>query len=339
MEEMKMLRVGVIGCGGMGRDHIKRLTDKIQGAEVVAVSDVFEESAKQAAAICGAKVYTDGNALINDPDVDAVFIVSPGFAHVESLLEAIKAGKRIFCEKPLCTTAEDCLKVVNAEVAAGRHLIQLGFMRRYDKGYMQVKDALKSGEYGEPLMLHCTHRNPEVGTNYTTPMAVHDTAIHEIDVLHWLVDDEYESAQVIMPRVTKYSHSELNDPQIMLLRTKKGVCIDVEVFVNCKFGYDINCEVVCEDGAIKMPSPIYPSIRKNAAVATTIDTDCFVRFQDAYDKEVQDWVDAAAQGVINGPNAWDGYLAAVTADALVKAQETGGVERIQTAVEKPEFYC
>ena len=113
-----MLRVGVIGCGGMGKDHIKRLTNKIQGAEVVAVSDVFEESAKQAAAICGAKVYTDANELIQDPDVDAVFIVSPGFAHVESLLAAIKAGKRIFCEKPLCTTAEDCLKVVEAEAAS-----------------------------------------------------------------------------------------------------------------------------------------------------------------------------------------------------------------------------
>ena len=257
---------------------------------------------------------------------------------VDSLLAAIKAGKRIFCEKPLCTTAEDCLKVVNAEVESGKHLIQLGFMRRYDKGYMQVKEALATGEYGEPLMLHCTHRNPEVGTNYNTPMAVHDTAIHEIDVLHWLVDDEYESAQVIMPKVTKYSHSELKDPQIMLLRTKKGVCIDVEVFVNCKFGYDINCEVVCEDGAIKMPSPIYPSIRKNAAVSTTIDTDCFVRFKDAYDTEVQDWVDAASEGVIKGPNAWDGYLAAVTADALVKAQETGAIEKIETAVEKPEFY-
>lgn len=333
-----MLRVGVIGCGGMGKDHIRRLTNKIQGAEVVAVSDVFEESAKAAAAICNAKVYTDADALINDPDVDAVFIVSPGFAHVDSLLSAIKAGKRIFCEKPLCTTAEDCLKVVNAEVASGKHLIQLGFMRRYDKGYMQVKEALASGEYGAPLILHCTHRNPEVGTNYTTPMAVHDTAIHEIDVLHWLVDDEYESVQVIMPKVTKYSHSELKDPQIMLMRTKSGVCIDVEVFVNCKFGYDINCEVVCEDGAIKMPAPAYPAIRKNAAVATTIDTDCFVRFKDAYDTEVQNWVDCAEEGVINGPTAWDGYLAAITADALVKAQESGNIEPVVAAVEKPEFY-
>ena len=337
-EVEKMLNVGVIGCGGMGKDHIKRLTEKIQGAQVVAVSDVFEEGAKEAAKIAGgAKVYTDGKDLINDPDVDAVFIVSPGFAHTESLLQAIEAGKRVFCEKPLATTADDCKKIVEAEVASGKHLIQLGFMRRYDKGYVQVKEALKSGEYGVPLILHCTHRNPEVGTNYNTPMAVHDTAIHEIDTLHWLVDDEYESAQVIMPKVTKYSHSELKDPQIMLLRTKRGICIDVEVFVNCKFGYDINCEVVCEDGAIKMAQPSYPSIRKDAAVSTKIDTDCFVRFKDAYDTEVQNWVDCAKDGVINGPTAWDGYLAAVTADALVKAQETGQIEPIHTD-EKPEFY-
>lgn len=333
-----MLKVGVIGCGGMGKDHIRRITEKIQGAAVTAVSDVFEANAMAAAEICGAKVYADAKELIYDPQVDAIMIVSPGFAHGDSLLEAIKAGKRVFCEKPLCTTAEECLKVVEAEAAAGRHLIQVGFMRRYDKGYRQVKEALDSGYFGEPLMLHCTHRNPEVGTSYHTPMAVHDTAIHEIDVLHWLVNDEYESAQVIMPRVTKYSHPELKDPQIMLLRTKRGVCIDVEVFVNCKFGYDINCEAVCEEGTIKMPQPMYPDIRKSASVSTAIDTDCFVRFKDAYDAEIQSWVDDAEKNEINGPTAWDGYLAAVTADALVKAQETGMIEKIETAVEKPEFY-
>ncbi len=107
-----MLNVGVIGCGGMGRDHIKRITERTQGAQVVAVSDVFEEGAKKAAEIAGgAKVYTNGKDLINDPEVDAVLIVSPGFAHVDDLLEAIKVGKRVFCEKPLCTTADDCKKV------------------------------------------------------------------------------------------------------------------------------------------------------------------------------------------------------------------------------------
>ena len=325
-----MLNVGVIGCGGMGRDHIKRITERIQGAQVVAVADMVEALAKKGQALAGegCKIYSDGKELINDPEVQAVFIVSPGFAHKDSLLEAIKVGKRIFCEKPLCTTAADCLEVIDAEIKSGKHLIQLGFMRRYDKGYRQVKAAIQSGEYGEPLIVHCTHRNPVVPDSYTTPMAVHDTAIHEIDVIHWLVDDDFVSAQVILPRKTKYAADQ---------RTKKGICVDDEVFVNCKFGYDINCEVICEDGAIKMPQPLYPSYRKGAQVSTTIDTDCFVRFHDAYDEEVQDWVNEASKGVIGGPNSWDGYLAAITADALVKAQETGEIVPI-TMKERPDFY-
>jgi len=333
-----MLKIGVIGCGKMGQDHIKRLTNIIPGAEVTAVTDVLVANAEAAAKICGAKIYQEEKELIAAADVDAIFIVSPGFAHKETLLQAIALGKPAFCEKPLCTTAADCLEVVKAEVASGKHLIQLGFMRRYDRGYLQLKEALDSGEYGEPLMLHCTHRNPEVGTDYHTPMAVHDTAIHEIDVLHWLVDDEYDTVQVITPKVTKYSHSELKDPQMMLMRTKKGVCIDVEVFVNCKFGYDINCEMVCENGSVRMAEPGYPDIRKNAAVARAIDTDCFVRFAQAYDVEVQEWVEATLKGTVDGPTSWDGYLAAVTADALVKAQESGNIETVVTAIEKPDFY-
>jgi myo-inositol 2-dehydrogenase/D-chiro-inositol 1-dehydrogenase len=333
-----MLNVGVIGCGGMGRDHIKRLTERTRGAKVVAVSDLVADLAKMGSEIAGgAKIYNNGKDLINDPEVDAVLIVSPGFAHVDDLLEAIKAGKRVFCEKPLCTTAEDCQKVMEAEAASGKHLIQLGFMRRYHKGYIQIKDAIATGKYGEPLIMHCTHRNPEVGTNYDTPMAVTDTVIHEIDLCHWLVNDDYDSVQVIMPKETKYTHSKLKDPQIMIMRTKSGITIDVECFVNCKFGYDINCEVVCEEGALKMGSPMFPSIRSNAAVSSEITTDCFVLFKDAYDEELQNWVDRAADGVIEGPNTWDGYLAAVTGDALVKAQQTGNIEKVVT-VEKPEFY-
>ena len=181
-----MLNIGVIGCGGMGRDHIKRITERIQGAQVVAVADMVEALAQKGQALAGegCKIYKDGKDLINDPNVEAVFIVSPSFAHKESLLEAIKVGKRIFCEKPLCTTAEDCLEVIDAEIKSGKHLIQLGFMRRYDKGYRQVKAAIQSGEYGEPLIVHCTHRNPVVPDSYTTRMAVDDTAIHEIDVIH-----------------------------------------------------------------------------------------------------------------------------------------------------------
>ncbi len=334
-----MLRIGVIGCGAMGRSHIDRITHKTRGAAVTAVSDVFEEGARKAAEIAGkgCKVYTNGKDLIADPDVDAVLIVSPGFAHKDDLIEAIKAGKRIFCEKPLCTTAEDCKTVMEAEAASGKHLIQLGFMRRYHKGYIQIKESIRTGEYGEPLIIHCTHRNPSVPESYITPMTVHDTAIHEIDLFHWMVNDDFDTVQVITPKQTSLIHDKCRDPHIMIMKTKTGVTVDLEVFVNCLFGYDINCEVVCEKGALTMGKPMAPVI-KTAGIKSTPETmECYDLFKEAYDEEIQNWVDCAADGIIEGPNTWDGYLAAVTADALIKAQQTGEIVRVES-VGKPDFY-
>lgn len=332
-----MLKIGVIGCGRIGLEHISRLSSKLRGAEVVAVSSASEKSAKKAAEICNAKVYTDNEALIYDPDVDAVVVTAPGYAHVDIVLKTIAAGKRIFCEKPLATTAEDCKKIVEAETASGRHLVQVGFNRRYDREYRKLKETLDRGELGEPLMIHCTHRNPIVADSYTTDMAVHDTLIHEIDVLHWLVGEEYASAQVIFNKKTKHAQPHLQDPQFMIFRTKSGISIDVEVFVNCKFGYDINCEVVCEEGIAKLSAPSTPIITKAACRSTGIAPDYSSRFIESFDVELQDWIDAAKEDKINGPTAWDGYVAAATADAFLKAQETGRIEPVMID-KKPEFY-
>lgn len=333
------LKIGVVGCGAIGREHIKRLQHKLQGSRVVAVCDVFEEGAKKAAALAGegTKVFTDATALVNDADVDAIVVTTPGFAHKDVVLAAVKAGKPVFCEKPLCTTAADCKEIVDAEIAGGKHLVQVGFMRRYDKGYNQVKELLDSGDFGKPLVLKCTHRAIDVDNAYSTEMAVTDTAIHEIDCLHWLIDDEWDSVQVIMGANTKYAHEGLRDPQIMVMHTKKGVTVILEVFVNCKFGYDINCEVVCEDGVIHMPAPSFPAVRRDGKLYTNIETNWINRFIDSYDVELQDWLDCAAKGIVNGPTAWDGYIAEITADALVKSQKTGAVESVVTGG-TPDFY-
>ena len=333
----RKLRIGVVGCGAIGREHIKRVTNKIAAAEIVAVTDVFEASAQKAAALCGARIEKDAAALINAADVDAVIVTTPGFAHAEPVLLAVQAGKPVFCEKPLATTAADCKRIVDAEVAGGKHLVQVGFMRRYDKGYNQVKDLLDSGDFGAPLLVKCTHRAEGVDDSYTTAMAVTDTAIHEIDVLQWLIGDVWESAQVIYPRNTVNAHEGLKDPQLMLLRTKGGIVVALEVFVNCKFGYDINCEVVCEDGVIHMPAPSWPVVRKNGQLSTKIEDNWMRRFIDAYDAEIAGWVDATLRGTVEGPTAWDGYVAELTADALVAAQTSGGVEPIVSG-EKPAFY-
>jgi len=333
------LNVGVIGVGMIGREHIARLTDKLVGAKVVALADVNAKSAEEAAAgLPGAKVYPTGEALIAAAGVDAVVVTSWGPTHEGYVLGAIKAGKPVFCEKPLATTAEACLRIVEAEIATGRHLVQVGFQRRYDKGYRALKKAIDDGVIGAPLMIHCAHRNPSVPEAYVSDMAIVDTFIHEIDALRWLIDDDYVSAQVLTPRNTKHTHAKLNDPIIVLIATKSGVRIDGEVFVNCRYGYDIRCEVVGEEGVASLPEPESVVLRKDAKLSTAIMQDWKLRFIDSYDVELQDWIEAAKSGKVSGPNAWDGYFAAVTADACLKAMRTGEVAPI-VARARPAFYA
>ena len=334
---MKELKIGVIGTGAIGREHIERIQCKLQNATVVAVSDIDQKSAQSVADAYGVRVEKSGQDLMDAKDVDAIVVTSWGPAHAQSVLGAIAAGKPVFCEKPLATTAEDCKKIIDAEMAAGKKLVQVGFMRRYDKGYLQLKTALDSGKLGQPLLMHCTHRNAEVGTSYTTDMAISDTAIHEIDVLHWLAGEEYASVQVIMGQDTKYAHDKLRDPQLIIMKTQGGIVIELEVFVNCKFGYDIQCQVVAEEGVIQMADPAYPLIKQNGVKSVEIEQDWKRRFADAYDTEIQEWIDSTCKGEVNGPTAWDGYLATVTADALIKAQTSGAIEMV-AAGERPTFY-
>ncbi|WP_170968935.1 Gfo/Idh/MocA family oxidoreductase, partial [Pseudomonas viridiflava] len=107
--------------------------------------------------------------------VEAVPVCSWGATHEEYVLAAIAAGKPVFCEKPLAVTAAGCRHIVEAEIAGGKRLVQVGFMRPYDHGYRALKAVIDSGQIGEPLMLHCAHRNPRVGENYKTDMAITDT--------------------------------------------------------------------------------------------------------------------------------------------------------------------
>ncbi|PFO02630.1 inositol 2-dehydrogenase [Bacillus sp. AFS076308] len=334
------LRFGVVGTGAIGREHIDRITNKLSGGKIVAVTDVNQESAKQTVEIyqLDAVVYPDDKALIADKNVDVVLVTSWGPAHEATVVAAVEAGKYVFCEKPLATTAEGCMRIVEAEMKQGKKLVQVGFMRRYDSGYVQLKQVIDKNEIGAPLMIRAAHRNPIVGENYTTDMAVTDTLIHEIDALHWLVNDDYKSVQVVFPRKTKYSHDKLQDPQLFTIETNSGIVMSVEVFVNCKYGYDIQCEVIGEEGIVKLPEFSSVVMRKDEKLSTGILNDWKYRFMDAYNVEIQDFIDSITKkGEPEGPTSWDGYIAAVTSDACVKAQQTGEKEAI-TLQERPAFY-
>jgi myo-inositol 2-dehydrogenase / D-chiro-inositol 1-dehydrogenase len=195
------LQVGVIGAGLMGSTHIRVLSTSIAAAEVVAVADAVVEAAERMAAEAGVgTVHADALELINDPQVDAVVIASPAETHEPFVLACLAAGKPVLCEKPLAATPAAALRVLEAEVELGRRLVQVGFMRRFDPGYADLKRRLDAGEIGAPVLAHCTHRNPTVPPTFGSAMIITDTVVHEMDTVRWLLGDEITSARVYTPR-------------------------------------------------------------------------------------------------------------------------------------------
>lgn len=331
-----MVRVGVIGVGMIGQDHIRRIRTVLAGGTVTAVSDVDPARTAEIGRAIGAACFATGEALIAAPEVDAVLVASWGQTHEAYVLAALAAGKPVFCEKPLATTAAACRRIVDAEAALGRRLIQVGFMRRYDPAYRALKDTLDSGVIGTPLLMHCIHRNASVPAHYTSDMTIVDTAVHEIDLVRWLFAEEIVATRVLFPRRSGRSGA-IRDPLMVLLELSGGALVDVEVSVNIAYGYDIRGEVVGESGTVALAEN-HPVVLKSAgSLAGSIPADWRERFVRAYDIEIQAWLDAVAAGTTTGPSAWDGLAATLTTDAALRSAGSG--ERVAiTLPEKPALY-
>ncbi|TWE12917.1 Gfo/Idh/MocA family protein [Rudaeicoccus suwonensis] len=331
------VRIGMIGPGAMGRSHIERIRRRIAGAEVVAVSDLDDEHARTVAMQIGAAAYPTSAELIAAADVDAVMICSHGPAHRDDVVAAVDAGKPVFCEKPLAPTASECLDIMDAEQRAGRRLVTVGFMRRFDPGYVQMKDILTSGEIGEPLIFHSAHRNPAVPLQYTPDMAINDTAIHDIDIVRWLLAEEVTTVRVDTPRATRHRPGRLQDPLILILSTTSGVWVDVEIFVNNQHAYDVQGELVAETGTVRLTDQQVVERSGTAGRGHRLAMDHNERFAAAFDAELQQWVAAVAHGECTGPSSWDGYAAASVCDAAVRAIHAEAATSV-SMIERPALY-
>ncbi|MFI5674258.1 Gfo/Idh/MocA family protein [Streptomyces cellulosae] len=332
------LRVAVIGTGRMGADHVRRIQQVISGARVTAVVDVDAERAKAVAApVAGCAAYSDPAAAMAADDVDAVLVASPGPAHEAALLTAFEHDLPVLCEKPLTPDAASALRVLEAELGLGRRRVQVGFMRRYDAEYVKLKALLGTGQLGRPLMLHNRHRNVASPPGFTSAMLISDSVAHETDVTRWLLGHEITAVTVLRPRPSANAPDGIQDPQFVVFETDGGAVVDVEIFVNCGFGYQVQAEIVCERGTARIGEGHAMVTNMAGRWGGTIAQDFTDRFADAYDRELQAWVDATRQGEVTGPSVWDGYAAAAVCEAGVRALEEGGRVEVEL-VERPALY-
>lgn len=334
----QVLRVAVVGAGRMGSDHVQRLSQHILRAEVSAVVDVdVDRAAAVAAQAPGAEVFSSFDELMARGALDAVLLATPGFLHEEPLLKLIDAGIPVLCEKPLTPDPASALRVVQAEVTAGRRLIHVGFMRRYDSGYLRLKQLIQDATYGRLLMLHHQHRNYDAPEWFTTEMLIEDSVVHEFDAVRFFTGEEIANVEVRSGRSTTLGSSAVREPQLVTVQTESGLLASVEIFVNSRVGYQVHTQAVFERGVVKIGEGSDVVVSSDLQTGSAEEPSFITRFGQAYDVEVQNWVDSVHRGVAEGPSAWDGYATAAVCGAGIEAQGGDGIVPVSLG-ERPALY-
>ena len=298
--------VGVIGTGVMGSEHARLLGRETPDAHLAGVFDADAVCAQAAAA--DATVFPDPRSLIASDRVGAVIIASPDVTHAELTLACLEAGKPVLCEKPLASSAAEALRVVQAEAALKRRLIQVGYMRRFDPGYREMKRIKDEGGVGATVLLHNVHRNARAPEWFTGPMAVTNSFVHEIDVSRWLTGSEMVSAHVAI--------GPGGDPLMITMRTDRDEIVSTEVYMNAAYGYHVHAELVGRQGTVALAPPSLTMRNKDRTGGVSYPDNWIPRFADAYRRQLTDWIGAVTTGTPVGASAWDGYVASAIAEQI-----------------------
>ncbi|MCC6564216.1 MAG: inositol 2-dehydrogenase, partial [Chloroflexi bacterium] len=326
---MAKIGIGVIGLGRMGRVYANFVAGQLEDAELVAVSDP-QPSVLAQYSVTTAEDYT---VLLADPHVDAVIVTTPTHTHREIVIAAAHAGKAIFCEKPTALTLRETDEMIAAVNSAGV-LLQIGFMRRFDRAYSEAKRQIDAGVIGTPVMIRSIGRDPyRTSLEYADPSVsgglIVDMGIHDFDVVRWLTGDEIqrvyaETAALVYPELTTVG--DVDNAQITL-KFESGGLGNIEVSRTAKYGYDIRGEVVGTEGALQigyLQETAVLTLTK-AGVRHDVVPHFPERFGPAYTAQIAAFVTCVRDGKPPAVTAQDARAALQAAIAATRSQHTGQV--------------
>lgn len=297
------LKLGIIGAGRIGRLHANTLTTRVAGAELMAVADIFESAAKAVAEDYRIPHFTaDPAEVIRSGDIDAVVICSSTDTHCRFIIEAARAGKQIFCEKPIAFDLAEIDEALAAVAEAGVQL-QIGFNRRFDANHARLKRAIDSGEIGEAHTLMIISRDPSpppIDYIKVSGGLMMDMMIHDFDLSRFLlgeVEEIYALGDVkIDPAIGEAGDI---DTAKVTLRFENGVFGTIENSRQAVYGYDQRVEVFGSKGAAATGNwhPNAVTISDAASVRRDLPLHFFVeRYFESYVTEMIAFVDAIANG-------------------------------------------
>lgn len=327
------LRIGLLGAGRIGKVHAGAVASTA-GAQLVAVADALPAAAKAVAEPAGARVSTIDEIIAAD-DIDAVLITTPTDMHSDLIERAAKAGKKIFCEKPIdldVARVRKCLKVVERTNA----LLMVGFNRRFDPHFGELKRRIDAGAVGNVEMVQIVSRDPgPPPADYIKRSGglFRDMTIHDFDMARFMLGEEPVSvsatgAVLVDPKIGKLGDI---DSAAVVLQTASGRMAMISNSRRATYGYDQRVEVHGSKGLASAENPVHAMVTTaNANGYTTVPLHTFfmTRYTEAYAAEIAAFVAAATGAGPVSPDGNDGLRALLLADAAVRSAASGRVIRV-----------
>ncbi len=328
---MKKLKMGIVGLGRLGRQHAENICFRIPNAELVAVCSIKQEEVDEVMNNWGVPAgYTDFDKILENKDMEAVFIASASAAHGEQIIKALRAGFHVFTEKPLGVNVEECLTVEEEVKKYPDKIFTIGFMRRFDPSYAYAKKLIDEGEIGQPIMV----RSVTIDTDDTAEFALQFTATsgglfldfntHDVDLARWILGSEVDEVYSIGGCYVHKGFEKYQDADnaISTLKFKNGTMATIYAGRTAMHGHHIETEIIGTKGTLRIgnePEKNQVDIfNSNGLVKHTV-KDFLERFEEAYLLEVQNFVDCVLEGRKPELNAIDGTKSTEVAFAMTKS--------------------